>query len=114
MLDLIPGTLTLKDPSVRLNNASPHLLEALAVAARVFGMFGLPCIVTSGNDGTHRDGSLHYVGKAADFRSKHVREADKDRLLVALKNALGPRFDVLLESRGGMNEHFHVEFDPKG
>lgn len=107
-----PGTVTAKDSSVLLYDAVPELLEGLAGAARVFGRAGLPVIVTSLNDGRHRNGSFHYSGRAADLRSKHVARDQKGPMLEALRAELGERFDVLLEDVGGANEHFHLEFDP--
>ena len=69
--------------------------------------------VTSCNDSKHMDGSLHYIGKAADTRTKDFT-GDKHQLLTDCREALGANFDVLLEGEGTDNEHLHVEYDPKG
>ena len=70
-------------------------------------------LITSGNDGTHMPGSLHYKDRALDFRTKHLGIADKKALVTAVKRRLGKDYDVILENAGGANEHLHVEHDPK-
>ena len=69
--------------------------------------------VTSLLDGRHRRGSLHYVGMAADFRSRDLPEAHKEEIVSELASDLGADYDVILESRGRPNEHIHVEYQPK-
>jgi hypothetical protein len=70
-------------------------------------------LITSGNDGVHMPGSLHYLDRALDFRTKHLRPVDKRALVTAVKRRLGKDYDVLLENAGETNEHLHVEFDQK-
>lgn len=69
-------------------------------------------MVTSINDKVHKPGSLHYEGKAFDLRTKDLPNDTPPVLRRALATALGPEFDVLLESEGTDNEHIHVEYDP--
>lgn len=70
-------------------------------------------VITSGDDGTHKQNSKHYTGDALDFRSKHWG-GDYDRFLAPIRAALGPDYDVVLESKGLDQEHLHIEYDPKG
>ena len=91
--------------------------QQVVIAAGVVNaanQLGLPVdmVITSGRDGTHKVGSLHYYDKALDFRTKHLIEKDKTALTVTVKKRLGPDYDVILESRGKTNEHLHVEHDP--
>jgi hypothetical protein len=86
----------------------------LAIVAQTYDHFTLACVVTSGRDGKHATNSLHYKDQALDFRTKHVPRARLNDLVSAIREALGPEFDVILESRGKENEHLHVEHDPKG
>ena len=80
----------------------------IVTAVDVFQRHGLDAIITSGTDGTHRAGSLHYAGKAFDFRRWEADAAGVTAALVdELKTALGPDYDVILEST-----HIHVEHDP--
>lgn len=84
----------------------PVLIEA----ERIFGSFGLPCVVTSGLDGTHSAGSFHYYGYAVDLRSVHAKtKTDKAKILSLLKEKLGPRYYVILEAAGTDNEHYHID-----
>lgn len=72
------------------------------------------CVITSASDGTHKIGSLHYQSKAIDIRSKPYPPDVKQRLLQEMKHLFGIRYDILLEGEGTDNEHFHIEYDPKG
>lgn len=69
-------------------------------------------LITSGRDGKHKDGSLHYYDRALDFRTKHLTDRQKTALAATVAKRLGPDYDVILESRGKANEHLHVEHDP--
>jgi hypothetical protein len=69
---------------------------------------GVPCVITSGSDGKHGPNSLHYQGKALDFRTRHLRPDQVHPIYTALKAALGAQYDTVLEE-----DHVHCEFDPK-
>lgn len=97
---------------VKLRGLQPQMLVALMVAKQVFDQWQLDLVVTSANDSEHSTNSLHYAGKAFDLRTKHtgMSKAVAD----AIRNQLAPLgFDVILEDLGGVNEHLHVEYDPK-
>lgn len=96
----------------------PHPNEAMGIARQVIvGIadgIGFETVLTGGLEGTHKQGSLHYVGLAEDFDFIHI---EKDRpateeegraLRGACKLRLGPHYDVLWEAG-----HLHVEFQPK-
>ena len=85
-----------------------NLLRAMVVADKVCAMFGIEPIVTSIFDGTHMAGSLHYLGRAFDLRSRDLVPSQRSAFRAALARELGPDFDVVLES-----SHVHVEWDPK-
>lgn len=70
-------------------------------------------LVTSGNDKVHARGSKHYSNDALDFRTKHLPKGIKAELVAMVKRRLGRDYDVILEAEGGVNEHLHVEYDPK-
>lgn len=95
-------------PGVKVGGISPEMSLAFSVVASVFQSYGLSCIVTSGLDGKHSTNSLHYSGRALDFRTRHVSPGVLFQLVHNVKEALGPEFDVVNEST-----HLHVEFDPK-
>lgn len=91
-------------------------LDAAEYAARALGQD--VATITSGLEGEHMPGSLHYVGRAIDVRRAdrvvlpdgNVRFPDaelarRQRDIIAAR--LGPDFDVVLEAT-----HVHIEYDP--
>jgi hypothetical protein len=69
--------------------------------------------ITSANDSTHMDGSLHFNNRAFDIRIKNIiggAEFTGAARIWAEKMqvALGDDYDVLLE-----HDHIHVEYDPE-
>lgn len=88
------------------------IASAFINAANQLGLQG-DMFVTSGNDRVHMRGSKHYTDEALDFRSKHLSTANKHALLAAVKKRLGRDYQAILEFEGGVNEHFHIEYDPQ-
>lgn len=98
---------------VKLTDLSPQMVLAAMVVAAVCDQFNVPCCITSANDSRHSDRSLHYKGKALDFRTKYPELDGKEEIFKsAVASRLGIEFDVVLEGVGTDNEHLHVEFDP--
>lgn len=104
-------------PGVRLAGMRPEMVIGLMVCDTVYHEWGREMVLTSGTDGIHKSGSLHYQGRGSDLRlPSRCREANIDSQLVindkdvvsALMDALGPDFDVVLEV-----DHVHCEWDPK-
>ena len=91
---------------------SQQVVIACAVV-NAANQLGLPhdMLITSGRDGKHKEGSLHYRDRALDFRTKHLSLTQKNALTKCLQMRLGASYDVILESVGKMNEHLHVEYD---
>ena len=69
---------------------------------------GYECVLTAGCDNNHAKDSLHPDGLARDFRTNHMKADHRVELAMNLTTALGPEFDVILET-----DHLHVEWDPK-
>jgi len=91
---------------VRLFGLRPEMVLAAQVVNAVYETSGdLQCIITSASDGTHRAGSLHYVGAALDFR---LPAGSALGVVAQIKQRLGEDFDVVLES-----DHVHIEWQPK-
>lgn len=84
-----------------------------AQAASVQGEVALPFEITAGMDGRHSRKSRHYLLAALDVRSKDMTPEGKSWMRGALRDELGPEYEVLLEGDGTPNEHFHIEWDPK-
>lgn len=102
-------------PEVKEEGVAREVWYALGVlqgCMYAYGAGGYELVVTALRDGQHKEGSLHYQGKAADVRSKDVPHAeDVVRVANSILNEQG--FDLLFESKGQPSEHFHLEFDPK-
>jgi len=91
----------------------PGLVYALDIVNLVWRhLFGKPPTITSGRDGTHSTGSLHYGTKddfrerAFDLRTRDLTETQKNLATVTLRKWLGEGFDVVLEET-----HIHIEVD---
>ena len=69
---------------------------------------GYPLVITALTDGKHMEGSLHYKGQAADFRTNDISPAVAALIVKNTKEALGADYDVILEA-----SHGHLEHDPK-
>lgn len=82
--------------------------EILSRIVPVYTSFGVPCVVTSGTDGQHKEGSKHYLGQALDFRVRDVQPDRLGALVEACKKACNQDFFVLFEG-----DHIHVQV-PKG
>ena len=92
---------------------SRQVLIAAAVvnAANILGL-SVDMVITSGLEGQHKPGSLHSVGKALDFRIKHLSAQDKHDLVEEARRQLGEAYQVILEAEGKPNQHVHIEWDP--
>lgn len=95
-------------PGTEVRLLTTELLRGLIAFAELAGELW----VTSVNEGRHKPGSLHYVGKAVDIRSKAFVPDKKKALLAAFKEAYDQDYDLILESEGQPFEHFHLEYDP--
>lgn len=104
------GRISFKSAAVRAAGMSPKVFHAIARAGDLYSSRGLNLVVTSLNDGEHRQGSRHYSGDAADLRTHNVPPALRPVLAAELAKALGPGYLVLLEKPGEPSEHIHVEW----
>lgn len=92
--------------------AHPKLWIGLCTLVEtIYEVSGEKAIVTSMWDQEHADDSLHYCGCAADVRSHTLNEDQKDLVLRRVRTALSTEYDIIIEFRGGSNEHFHLEWD---
>jgi len=55
---------------------TPEIEKMLSVIHPIFRAFFLPVVITSGVDGPHRLGSLHYKFRAIDIRKNFLCGAD--------------------------------------
>lgn len=93
-------------PGVKLHLLRPQAMLVIFMADGIWRELGeAELVVTSGSDGTHMEGSLHYQGLALDLRNPR----DPTAAAAVLRARLGREFDVIAEGH-----HIHVEYDPKG
>jgi hypothetical protein len=85
-----------------------EILLALLLIQPLFTRRGYSMVITSLLDGQHSRGSLHYKGLAVDLRRRHLSEEHVKEIFEEMKESLGSRYDVVLES-----SHYHIEYDPK-
>lgn len=99
--------------NVKPDAVGTEILIALMIAKDVWRDAGQELTVTAIRDGKHRVGSLHYVGRAVDVRTKDLPHDIKPLLIASLKNRVTLDYDIVFEDEGGSNEHLHIEYDPK-
>lgn len=80
---------------------------------RVWTAHGFQATITSSMDGTHMQGSKHYEGLAEDYRTKDLPDGLKQTMFNEVRNILGSDYEVLFEYENQLNEHLHIEYDPK-
>lgn len=95
-------------PGVTIQGIRPELLFALLVADGVWRDLSLPELtVTSLLDGEHSRNSLHYLGCAADLRTRNISPYQIPQVIGRLKERLGDTYDIIAETN-----HIHVEYQP--
>ncbi len=107
-------SLKFKD-GVRIRQLTPQAWLMIHVVEEVYDEWDYDCVVTGGEDGTHRLGSLHFIGNGVDFRTHGLKVAHKKEILAKIKERLEPLgdYDVILEHLGKPKEHIHGEYQPK-
>ena len=96
-------------PGANIEHSTPAMVHAREVTERAFNDEDYILVVTSGNDGKHKEDSLHYENNAEDYRTRHIRGEIIPRIVARIKKELGTNYDVLFEG-----DHLHIEHDPKG
>ena len=78
----------------------------LIQADLIWQLQGQELVVTSGTEGEHSAGSLHYYGYALDFRTNYFNYEETESVYNSLLNALQDKgYDVILHPT-----HIHVEY----
>lgn len=80
----------------------------LQAAERIWRNHGQEMVVTSGTDGAHSAGSLHYYGYALDFRTRYFEEKIRHKVFRELSDDLRKKnrdYCVIWHST-----HIHVEY----
>jgi hypothetical protein len=101
--------------TAKISRLDAKMAPVIPAIAKVAKTLGLPKpVITSGNDSMHMHGSLHFQGRALDFRGNNISVAVGKKFEAETKKALGKDFDVVFETFMNVsNNHLHVEYDPK-
>ncbi len=72
-------------------------------------------VITSGNDGTHKQGSRHYRDLAFDLRANNIESSTARQVRDDLARRIGDDYQVIYETfpRTPARNHIHVEYDPR-
>jgi len=94
----------------RIRGIQPEMIFALMVANEVYKKYGYELTVTSIAELSpgRKKGSRHLSGYAVDLRTRDMSHAHQNKIWLDISEALGPDYDVILESN-----HIHIEFDPE-
>jgi hypothetical protein len=64
------ASIKLGPSGARISGLRPEIAIAFTIACSVYAdLKAGPCVITSGAEGRHSTGSLHYAGLAIDLRS---------------------------------------------
>lgn len=100
----------LKDKSVNIENLDKRIADRLPdVDAITRQLCGCELVVTSGNDGRHKTGSLHYKDRAVDIRTWYIPKTKRQQYLWSLQYIFHERFFDIVDE----GDHYHIELDEK-
>lgn len=94
--------------NVKTLGIKPELLLALLVADGVYKTFDVELVVTSIVDGKHSRTSRHYLGIAADLRTRYFTKQQIKLVAMELRRRLGKDYLVLVEKT-----HIHLSWKPQ-
>ena len=93
-----------KDETVNIWDLQVEMQPVLKNSNAIWKSYGEELVITSGRDGIHSAGSLHYYGYAVDLRIWRL-EGKVDEIADILRAALGDDYDVIIHKT-----HIHVEY----
>ncbi len=104
---------------VSLIGLQPVMGIVIAEGRAVYAAHGYAFVITSGLEGTHSRGSLHFVGLAVDFRVNSTQPdwpggvwniplKERQQIRNEIRAAVGAQWDIVLKPN-----HIHNEFQPK-
>lgn len=101
-------------PKARIQGLRSELNLANIVLLGILLKHNAVMILSHGIDGVHARASIHYMGGAEDLVFAQTLEPHiKQQIYEEWKQGVGQDFDILFESIGTPNEHFHCEWQPK-
>lgn len=91
---------------VKATGVKTEILLALNIADAVWARAGKELVVTSLTEGAHSGNSRHYIGMAADLRTRYFSENKKADVFLELKDALGSGYGCVYH-----DTHIHVQYN---
>ena len=98
-----------KDSSVNVWGLQVEMQPVLKWAEKIWGEEGHTFVITSGRDGIHSAGSLHYYGYAVDMRASVAWGYDPftiEEMAEHLRSVLGEDYQVIIHE-----SHVHCEYN---
>ena len=91
---------------VDVRGLHPKIWEAIYLVDGLLNPRNIDTVITSGLEGKHSYGSLHYSGLAVDIRKRTILHADE--MFSLIKELLPDAYDCVNEKT-----HYHIEYQPK-
>ena len=109
--DVTQPFLELASKDVKVESLNPRLVRFVVIAANVHQwMYQKPLVITSGNDGEHSIGSLHYKNAAVDLRSHDITPTQQLSFLVVLVQLGQDNGIAVFDERVNPDkQHWHAE-----
>ncbi len=98
----------IKDNTIDLSCICPQIAIVLPTLDSLIGKYDVDLVITCGREGKHSNTSLHYAGRAIDFRNRGLSADQRAEFVDAARRYLNNDFDLVNESN-----HFHLEYQPK-
>lgn len=80
--------------------------KVLLVAEMLWSRNKQELVITSGTDGEHSAGSLHYYGYALDLRTRYFTQEEIKKIVEELRKLLNSDYHVIEHAT-----HIHVEYE---
>lgn len=101
------GVINIKE-DVTFKCFTRQTIRILSAILTVFDDIEANAMITCGGD-SHYEDDPHPNGHALDIRTKHLQAHYKEYVRKALISELGHGYTVILEDKGGVNEHIHIQ-----
>lgn len=83
-----------------------EMRKVLLMVDYVYKKHNQEMVITSGTEGIHSAGSLHYYGYALDFRTSFFTQDEVTQVVDELRKLLTNDYDVIEHKT-----HIHIEYD---
>jgi hypothetical protein len=100
-------------PGADITNLNSKITDEFPDIKQVFAAHtDVPPVITSGNDSTHMENSLHYTDNAIDMRANNISAAQANAIVADLKTTLGSSYFIQYETfTNSANNHIHIQYN---